>query len=191
MIKYEKRVPDDFPFWYGERPLIGFLTAAIWESGNVCIEEYQADKKADAPEGEDASYLGRGDLYIAHGTSNGGWEGNVEFKKHDIGISTTDHFAKFLKRKWKVSAADAKTWQGEKGMHGLGGMFLRPYVGVGTDIRRYNENLGHLLKLAWDAIKPDVLAWWCPVKRVLKMETDEPNKKNWIVGAILILKQVK
>ncbi len=192
MSKYEERVSDDWPFWYGERSLVGFLTAATWASGSVCIEEYQTEKKKiDAAEGARGTYLGRGDLYIAHGTSQGGWEGNVEFKMHDIGISRPDRFAKSLKSKWKVSAADAKRWQGEKGMRSLGGMFLRPYLGIDPDIRRYNENLKRLLELAWDAVEPDVLAWWCPVKRVMEMETDEPSKKNWVVGAILLMKQVK
>ena len=50
MSRYEKRVPGDWPFWYGERPLIGFLTAATWASGSVCIEEYLTEKKADAAE---------------------------------------------------------------------------------------------------------------------------------------------
>ncbi len=191
MSKYEKRVSDDWPFWYGERPLIGFLTAATWASGSVCIEEYLTEKKADAAERVRETYLGRGDLYIAHGTSEGGWEGNVEFKMHDIAISKTDRFAKFLKSKWKVSVADAKSWQAEKEMRSFGGMFLRPYVGSDPDIGVYKGNLKRLLELAWDAVEPDVLAWWCPVKRVMEMETDEPSKKNWVVGAILLMKQVK
>lgn len=192
MSKYEKRIPGDWPFWYGERSLIGFLTAAIWASGSVCIEEYQTEKKkAEVAEGARATYLGRGDLYIAQGMSHGGWEGNVEFKKHDIGISGTDHFAEFLKAKWKVSTTEAQGWEREKGMRSFGGMFLRPYIGIDPDIRRYNENLGCLLRLAWDTVKPDVLAWWCPVERVIEGEPDEPSKKDWVVGVILLMKQVK
>ena len=76
-------------------------------------------------------------------------------------------------------------------MRSFGGMFLRPYVGIDPDIRRYNENLRHLLTLAWDTVKPDVLAWWCPVKRVMETETDEPNRKNWVVGAMMLIKEVK
>ena len=62
MSKYEKRVPDDWPFWYGERPLVGFLTAAIWASGSVCMEEYQTEKRAAVNDGKRGTFLGRGDL---------------------------------------------------------------------------------------------------------------------------------
>jgi hypothetical protein len=185
MSKYEKRVPDDWPFWYGERSLVGFLAAAIWASGGVCIEEYQADRKADAPEGTDGTYLGRGDLYFRQGDR----QGNIEFKMHNIGISRTHHFPEFLTTKWERSKEDAQTVRRLPGTDRFGGMFLRPYVGNDPGIGLYKGNLKLLLELAWDTVKPDVLAWWCPVNRV--MATDEPSKKDWVVGVILLVKQVK
>lgn len=189
MIKYEEEIPDDWPFGYRERPLVGFLAAAIWASGGISIEEFGTDKEATGKAAKkgarktNGASSGRADLYF----SQNGKEGNIEFKMHDLGISGTNHFANFLKRKWCVSKKDA--WRTRQwGIPTFGGMFLRPFVGVDSDVGRYEENLKRLLELAWKR-KPDVLAWWCPVNSV--MADDEPDKKYWLVGVIMLIKQVK
>jgi hypothetical protein len=46
----------DYPYWYKERPHIGFLAAAVWLSGGTALEEYQAGRKKRR--------LGRCDLWI-------------------------------------------------------------------------------------------------------------------------------
>jgi hypothetical protein len=175
---------DDWPFWYGERPLVGFLAAGIWDSRGACIEEYQADKKPDVAERKEESYLGRGDLYFRLGSNH---EGNIEFKMHNIGISQTHHFNEFLDRNWKISKKDAKSGR-QRGIPSFGGMFLRPYVGEGPDIKLYTKHLRQFLTESWDTLKPDALAWWCPMKKVLDTKEDT---NDWVVGVIMLIKRVK
>ena len=177
---------DDWPFWYGERPLIGFFSAGLWHPGSACMEEYQADKKAEHvaefSKPRKSTYLGRGDLYF----SIGGRAANVEFKRHDIGISQTDHFEASLKAKVREGRTDAKRAH-QAGIDDYFGMFLRPYIGSNRDARTYEPKLRMLLKSITKTIEPDGLSWWCPLKRVL----DSDHKtKNMIVGVILVLKQV-
>jgi hypothetical protein len=182
MAKYAKVVPgNDWPFWYGERPLVGFLAAGIWASRGVCMEEFLADKKPRGVERLGKTELGRADLYFRHAKG----QGNIEFKMHNIGISGSRHFADFLNRKWVEGKLDAR--RGQPGVRRFGGMFLRPYIGSHRDIGRYDENLRQLLRLAWATVKPDALAWWCPTKRVLQGHRDT---KDWVVGAILLIKRV-
>ena len=83
MTAYAKAVPGDWPFWYGERPLVGFLAGGIWSSGGVCMEEYQTDKKPHIAEQPGESYLGRGDLYFNAARH----EGKIEFKMHNIALA--------------------------------------------------------------------------------------------------------
>lgn len=184
MKEYANAVPDDWPFWYGERALVGFLAGGIWTSDCVCIEEYLTDKKPHIAESPNESYLGWGDLYF----NTGSREGKVEFKMHNVGISRTDHFTQFLKKKWREGKLDAKRATKE-GIDRWAGIFLRPYVGKGRDLLRYDANLKLLLGLAWDVVKPDALAWWCPTTSVIK--ANEKDTKDWVVGAILLMKQVK
>ena len=174
---------DDWPFWYGERPLLGFLTAGIWAAGGVCIEEFQTDKKPDRAESPKESYLGRGDLYFHVGKA----KGNIEFKMHNLGISRSRDFTKFLMRKWKASEVDAAKGR-QRGIPSFAGMFLRPYVGTRREVGGYQENLKTLIETAWSTLKPDALAWWCPVARVIE---GEPDTKDWVVGAILIVKGLR
>jgi len=37
-------VEDDCPYWFGERPHVGLLAAAVWLSGNTALEEYGIPK---------------------------------------------------------------------------------------------------------------------------------------------------
>jgi hypothetical protein len=163
---------------------LGFLAAGLWDSRGVCIEEYQADKRPDVAERKEESYLGRGDLYFRRGSKH---EGNIEFKMHNIGISQAHHFRSFLKRKWNISELDAKRGR-QRGIKSFGGMFLRPYVGEDQDIGAYNQHLRQLLTEAWDTRKPDALAWWCPMKRVLNTKEDT---NDWVVGVIMLIKWFK
>ncbi len=188
MKAYRNRVPEDWwPFWYGERPLVGFLAASIWQSGGACIEEFSAYKTSKRRR----TYPGRGDLYFRHrGRKGDVREGNIEFKVHDIGISGTSRFENSLATKWRQAVADAA--RGQDDLPKFGGMFLRPYIGKGRkdqDIDRYDENLSQLLKTAWGTLEPDALAWWCPTQTVVKSDRDDT--KNLLVGVILLLKRVK
>ncbi|HEY8766412.1 MAG TPA: hypothetical protein VIP09_03990 [Dehalococcoidia bacterium] len=106
---------------------------------------------------------------------------------HNIGISRTHHFAGFLKRKLKIGKDDTRKGH-QRGIDSFVGMFLRPYVGNDQDIALYGEHFRQLLPEAWDTLKPDALAWWCPMKKVLD---GERNTKDWIVGVILLMKRVK
>jgi len=191
LFAYHKKLgDDDWPFWYGERPLIGFLAAGIWSADSVCIEEYLADKiphkREPSARSKKKTYLGRGDLYF----SSGRREGKVEFKKYDIGIARNRDFASFLKAKWRLVRADAnKAYLHDDGIPTYGGMFLRPYIGKDRSPGRYARNLSELLKFIWETTEPDATAWWCPINRVVK--SDHENTMNLVVGAILILKKVR
>jgi hypothetical protein len=51
----------DCPYWFSERPQVGFLAAAIWQSGGTALEEYGTNKtKAIEP----VTARGRCDLWI-------------------------------------------------------------------------------------------------------------------------------
>src|SRR5580704_19480546 len=49
----------DCPYWYSERPQIGFFAAAVWRSGFTALEEYRSSKKKIG-----GDKLGRCDLYV-------------------------------------------------------------------------------------------------------------------------------
>lgn len=191
LSRYHKAVKrrhdvDDWPFWYGERPLIGFLAAGFWGSGSACIEEYQADKKAErVAEGSQPrkkTYLGRGDFYFCHREE----DGNIEFKLHDIGISQTSHYEASLSDKVDEGKSDAKKTH-QTGIADYFGIFLRPYIGSSRDPKPYETNLKVLLQSIWETVEPAALAWWCPIDDVLDSDR---KTKNVILGAILILKEV-
>jgi hypothetical protein len=211
MQEYEKWFAGDWPFWYGERPLVGFLATGITGSRGICIEEYQADKKPGIEELRKRNgklvpkdtKLGRGDLYFGDRLPVDGMtknrrrpaekvyrEGNVEFKLHDIGISQTRHFNSLITSAWAVSKKDAENTYVPpgRGARKLGGMFLRPFVGMSRDVPGYEENLKQLLKEIWNSLSPDALAWWCPVKRVL---TENKETRHWVVGVIMVIKRVR
>ena len=183
MRRYRSEI-DEWPFWYGERPLVGFLGAGIWASKDVCIEEFSADKKARVSESKKSVYPGRADLHFCHGSR----EGNVEFKMHDVGISRSRDFTKFLKDRLSESSEDV--WKGhQKGVDDFAGMFLRPYVGKDRARKDYPEIVNELLDSAWDILRPEALAWWCPINDVV--EEDSGKTKNLVVGVILLVKRVK
>jgi hypothetical protein len=56
--EYIDCVPGDVPYWYGERPQIGLLAAAVWRSGGVALEEY-CRKRPGRPR------KGRCDLFLS------------------------------------------------------------------------------------------------------------------------------
>ena len=51
----------DTPWMYSERPLVGMLSAAIWQAGGITLEEYSAEKIADNKDEK----RGRTDLYFS------------------------------------------------------------------------------------------------------------------------------
>jgi hypothetical protein len=71
---YITRVPKDLPFWYRERPQIGFLAAAAWQSGYAALEEWGMVKGSQKDK-----HRGRNDLWIGY---PGGQEWFIE-AKHD------------------------------------------------------------------------------------------------------------
>jgi hypothetical protein len=175
---------DWWPFWYGERPLIGFLTAAIWAKGGIAIEEFAADKRARKRDSLTKPRLGRGDLYFRIGRR----EGNVEFKMHYVGITRARSAAqlrKLLDDKWENSKKDAARLKGR--VPKFGAIILRPYIGKGRDIRSVNANLRDLLQESWNHLQPEVVAWWCPTKEVIEAEEEV---RSVIIGAILVLKKL-
>jgi hypothetical protein len=177
---------DDWPFWYGERSLLGFLAAGFWGRGSVCIEEYRTDKKgesvAEGSQPRKRTYLGRGDLYFCRGDN----VGNIEFKLHDIPVTETDHFEASLSRKLTIGRKDARRAH-QAGIDDYCGMFLRPYIGAKRDPKHYEVTIKELLNTTWDTLEPAALAWWCPVRRVLNSDR---VTKQLILGAILVIKQV-
>jgi hypothetical protein len=179
---------DEFPFWYGERPLIGFLDAAVWRAGGITIQEYGIDKKPGIKEPERESRLGRADFFFSVGKHFA----DVEFKLHSIGISRGRNFRPMLRNKMKVDRIDAVRGH-QRGLPSCVGMFLRPYtpsdVGEREDWARYTRNFQRFLIDVWDALKPDVLAWWFPVDRVLNLPPKR-KKEPWAVGVMLVIKQV-
>ncbi len=53
---------DDIPFWYKERPQVGFFSIAAWLSGWAALEEWGTKKGVE----QNAAY-GRNDLWIRRG----------------------------------------------------------------------------------------------------------------------------
>ncbi len=63
---------SDCAFWYGERPNISLLSAAVWLHGGIALEEYGAEKK---------NGRGRCDLYFRVGNTSFGCEAKHLFLK--------------------------------------------------------------------------------------------------------------
>lgn len=45
MVEYVRRCNDDLPYWHDERTNVGFLAAAVWQSGGIAIEEYWVERR--------------------------------------------------------------------------------------------------------------------------------------------------
>jgi hypothetical protein len=147
LSQYREAVVDvgDWPFWYGERPLVGFLAAGIWSSGGVCIEEFRADKKPHIAKRNKKNHPGRSDLYFCQGDL----EGNCELKMYNVGVSQARDFDKFLREKWNICAKDARRGH-QRGIEDFGGIFFRPFVGIDLDDQRYEANVQLFLESVWD-----------------------------------------
>ena len=59
---YIKRVEGDLPFWYLERPQVGFLAIAAWRTGWAALEEWGTKKSSQRNQ-----LHGRNDLWIGRG----------------------------------------------------------------------------------------------------------------------------
>ncbi len=184
MAEYRKAVPEDWwPFEYGERSLVGFFAAGIWDVNGVCIEEFQSHDKVRMRDGKKEKFRGRGDLYVRHGKT----ESNIEFKVRQIGLSKRGDHEETVRKHWRASQKDARRSH-QTGINTFAGIFVLPYVRDGTAVKTCEENLRQLLRCVWDTVKPDAMAWWCPIKDALKNEWgwDDP-----VVGVILVVKSVR
>src|SRR6266516_7728725 len=59
---YIDRVPGDLPFWYRERPQVGFFAEAAWRAGWAALEEWGMEKGSQLKPSR-----GRNDLWIGRG----------------------------------------------------------------------------------------------------------------------------
>lgn len=65
--RYATQEGSDVGWWWGERPAIGLLSAAVWMAGGSTLEEYSTEKRPrsdlQGPNATEDSKYGRADLY--------------------------------------------------------------------------------------------------------------------------------
>jgi hypothetical protein len=183
---------EEGPFSYTERPQIGFLAAAIWQSNGIALEEWKSEKAGTASDEASSDYSGRCDLWFTTNRKSpgkhGGWyleakhlwmrAGRVADRLRDPELSGMDQ---------AVAAAQRHR---EK-RHRLGCVF----ISVVVDRKRaeepdeYPKLLDTLPKATSHA---DALAWYItPRKRLKSRWVQASSQPDLAVATILVIARCK
>jgi hypothetical protein len=174
---YIDRGAGDCPYWYSERPHVGLLSAAVWQSGGTALEEYGTHKTK-----EYESQRGRCDLGIR--TNRAGFE--CEAKRLWLNaVSSTESLARKVKDEVERAVKDVKKLKSKKG---LALCFVTPVVHK-SKFSELDKRCDELIKSVrsnpcWDALI------WVGVKKGLNERQVFFSGKFFYPGLLLAIREV-
>jgi hypothetical protein len=161
---------DPWPYWYGERPQVGLLAAAVWLENGVALEEHSVKKLK-----ERKRKRGRNDLYLNIDKTL--FECEAKRVPLNLGGNTKAGAAKVSKvLDWAID--DVKHLDGKKG---LALCFVTLQI-----LRKKSSDMEPKLRLLRDSVrkKSDALVW---------IGVDEANKlpgelsgEKWLFPGLLL-----
>ncbi|WP_433897993.1 hypothetical protein [Pseudomonas sp. PSE1(2024)] len=164
---------NDLPYWYNEQANVSILAGAAWKADWTAIEEYQINKVATEAS-ENASLIGRNDLYVAD--DNHGF--CIEAKVAYVPINNVPYARDRIIERCRLAKADALRvdYHDPK----LGAVFIAPYSPgcVATP--------GQILEFAkmLQTLPHDALAWACPIDA---QKTPSHDNKHYPMIALLLV----
>jgi len=144
--------PEDCPWWYRERPLVGILAAACWDEGGAALTAYEGTKGRLSG----GPYTGRYDLFLALNQV----EYQVEAKFAYANCAESRNRIASQIDTW-LSSAEADVVKADEGnARRLGIAFIAPYI-------RDGDPQTMLAGLAWwkeavDSTRCAAYAWVLP-----------------------------
>jgi hypothetical protein len=181
------RANQEGPFSYTERPQIGFLAAAIWQSNGIALEEWKSEKAGNPSGAVCPDYSGRCDLWFTTNrrppAKHGGWyleakhlwmrAGRVADRLRDRELSGMDQ---------AVAAAQRHREQ----RHRLGCVFISVVVDrkKAGEPDEYPKLLDTLPTATADA---DAMAWYITPRRRLKAPWVQASSHPDLAVATILL----
>ena len=138
--RYIKNIIDDVPWWHTERSIVGHLTAAAFNAGNLALEEYSNEKTPNHDGGSNRK--GRVDWWM--GTPKREYEFIAETKA--IGLSKDARDWEPLYDTLKEAEDQVRAYKDAECRHRLVMCFTRPYWRVndkGENIAQRERLLRH------------------------------------------------
>ena len=167
---------DDYPWYYSERPCVGFLAAGVWRSGGVALEEWAAEKGS-----EGGQWPGRCDLWAG---CKDQYNFNIE-AKHMASTATDPIETQLINIESKLARAakEASTHNGRPESQ-LGVLFVAPVYPPGRqeDIRKH---IATWLEGIY-SIRHSAIAWIFRDRQELR-----PIEKDLLPGLVLIARTNK
>lgn len=157
-LAYSKAMGNaDQTWWYRERTCVGFLSAAVWQSGGVTLEEWQTKKGP-----KEQSRHGRCDLYACRGKQ----EFFIEAKHmYSNALENRDRELRNIQRTLDKARKDASLLQCEECLK-LGVLFLAPVYPTGHD--SIHRHISEWLKEIEEKIHHSAMAWLYQPRRTIK-----------------------
>ena len=174
--KYSDQLPDEHSWNYSERASVGFLAAAVWQSGGVALEEWCTEKGAHKD-----TKRGRCDLFIHRGKHTF----NIEAKH--LWMAVTGNQLKKINRIERLldkAVTEAKRLRCSGGERRLAILFVAPFyrpcrhIGIPDQLQTV---LKEMYKIGHSAI-----AWMFAKPNTLKPDP----KSNVVQGIVLIIREV-
>jgi len=167
----------DCPYWYGERPHVGFLAAAVWKNGGVALEEYGTSKR-----NEHKFKRGRCDLWIK--IRQASFE--CEAKHLWLNLGRIKENINDIKNEAKKAKRDVKKLQNKVG---ISLCFVTPVIRQ-SKLSKLKDANQELVKSLKDKLKNG--SSWCDalVWIGFKKGQEKRNKNHYYTGLLIIIKAV-
>jgi hypothetical protein len=168
---------EDVPYYYGERPSLGLLSAAAWQCGRIALEEFAHEKGYT----NQKKQYGRADLWIA---DESGEEELIEAKWAWLCMGE-DGFEAAVERTMGEAMKDAKKTRASTGVRAIGVSFFPLYKAV-----RAVEDINLLIAQTIENLKEQdyhALAWYFPEG----MRSDESHTKKIRPGFALMARNLE
>lgn len=178
--RYRKEMEFDDRAWaYGERPCIGFLSAAAWQSGAVTLEEWRTDKGSR----RDSRY-GRCDLYVYYKDR----QYLMEAKHVRVrALASLKKQKARIRAKLKEARRDARNLQHNSDQNRLAVVFVVPYF-TPNDRKADGTTKSFsdwLKQVAPSYRKFKARAWLCADET--EIEKEQPSKHDYFPGILLLV----
>jgi hypothetical protein len=168
----------DFPYWYSERPQVGFLAAAVWKCGGIALEEYGTNKTED-------DKRGRGDLFIKIGGKGFDCEAKRLWLRFSRSEDSEDLVGKILKDKNDGLKQAEINVKDHSSNGGLALCFVTPAIKGQTPEKDHYELLEKVIRSLKN--KVDAMVW------IGFQDWENGKQKNddtYYPGLLLVIKKV-